>query len=73
MALAPGVEMWQLNSKLTVGSTVFTYAYPGGVLGRLYGIGYETAPEGSFYVDEAGKFVDCPEPGSSMPKQGIPC
>lgn len=59
VALAPGVEMWQLNSKLTVGSTVFTYAYPGGVLGRLYGIGYETAPEGSFYVDEAGKFVDC--------------
>lgn len=57
--LAPGVDIWQLNPKLTVGSTVFTYAYPGKELGRLYGVGFQRAPEGSFYVDGDGKLVDC--------------
>lgn len=49
--LAPGVELWQLNASNTVGSRVFIYAYPGTELGRIYGVGYERAPEGSFYMD----------------------
>ena len=57
--LADGVEMWQLNAKNTVGSRVFIYAYPGTELGRVYGVGYERAPEGAFYYDEAGNKVDC--------------
>ena len=57
--LADGVEMWQLNAKNTVGSRVFVYAYPGTELGRIYGVGYERAPEGAFYYDEAGRKVDC--------------
>ncbi len=57
--LAPGVNVWQLNSSNTVGSKVFIYAYPGGELGRIYGYGLETAPKGAFYYDENGQKVDC--------------
>lgn len=56
--LAPGVDVWQLN-KNTVGSRVMIYAYPGTELGRIYGVGYERAPEGSFYIDGQGNKVDC--------------
>lgn len=49
--LAPGVELWQLNTSNTVGSRVFVYAYPGTELGRIYGTGYKRAPAGSFYMD----------------------
>jgi hypothetical protein len=49
--LAPGVELWQLNTSNTVGSRVFVYAYPGTELGRIYGAGYKRAPEGAYYVD----------------------
>jgi len=57
--LAPGVELWQLNSRNTIGSRVFVYAYPGTELGRIYGAGYERAPEGSFYKDANGNKIDC--------------
>lgn len=70
--LAPGVEVWQLNSKLTVGSTVFTYAYPGRELGRLYGIGFKRAPEGAFYVNEDGMAIDCSGQKIIDPKTGNP-
>ena len=57
--LAPGVNLWQLNTKNTIGQRVFIYAYPGKELGRIYGTGYERAPEGAFYRDENGNKVDC--------------
>ncbi len=56
--LAPGVDVWQLN-KNTIGSRVLIYAYPGTELGRIYGVGYERAPQGAFYYDADGKKVDC--------------
>lgn len=56
--LAPGVDLWQLNTSNTVGSRVFVYAYPGTELGRIYGTGYERAPEGAYYTDESGQRVD---------------
>lgn len=49
--LAPGVELWQLNTSNTVGSRVFVYAFPGTELGRIYGAGYLRAPEGAYYMD----------------------
>lgn len=57
--LAPGVNVWQLNASNTIGSKVFIYAYPGGELGRIYGYGLQTAPEGAFYYDADGRKVDC--------------
>jgi TonB-linked SusC/RagA family outer membrane protein len=55
--LAPGVELWQLNARNTVGNNVFVYAKPGTELGRIYGFGYKRAPEGAYYVDENGANV----------------
>ena len=55
--LAPGVELWQLNSN-TVGNNVYIYAYPGSELGHIYGQGYRRAPEGAYYIDENGRTVD---------------
>lgn len=57
--LAPGVEYWQLNPSMTIGSRVFVNAYPGTELGRIYGSGYKRAPEGAYYIDENGTKVDC--------------
>lgn len=57
--LAPGVNVWQLNASNTIGSKVFIYAYPGTELGRIYGYGLQTAPEGAFYYDEQGRKIDC--------------
>lgn len=57
--LAPGVNVWQLNASNTIGSKVFIYAYPGGELGRIYGYGLQTAPEGAFYYAADGRKVDC--------------
>ncbi|MDR3297030.1 MAG: SusC/RagA family TonB-linked outer membrane protein [Prevotellaceae bacterium] len=63
--LAPGVELWQLNTANTVGSQVLVYAYPdtedrdGTELGRIYGAGYERAPKGAFYLDAQGNKVSC--------------
>lgn len=56
--LAEGVDLWQINSN-TVGSRVMIYAHPGSELGHVWGVGYQRAPEGSFYYDETGKKVDC--------------
>ena len=52
--LADGVAMWNLNPNITVGGNIYIRAYPGTELGRLYGRGYERAPEGAFYVDADG-------------------
>lgn len=64
--LAPGVELYQLNTSFTASNCVFIYAYPrsekrskGTELGRIYGYGFQRAPQGSYYIDEAGKVVDC--------------
>lgn len=57
--LADGVDLWQMNSSLTVGGNIYIYAKPGTELGRLYGRGYKRAPEGAFYFDENGEKVDC--------------
>lgn len=58
--LAPGVELYQLNTGFTSGNNVFIYAYPGKELGRVYGYGFQRAPEGAYYVDQAtGETVDC--------------
>ncbi len=58
--LAPGVELYQLNSSFTVGNNVFIYAYPGKELGRVYGYGFQRAPQGAYYTDpETGKTIDC--------------
>lgn len=58
VSLADGVDVWQLN-KNTIGNRVLIYAYPGTELGRIYGTGYERAPEGAFYYDSTGRKVDC--------------
>lgn len=70
--LAPGVELWQLNTSNTVGSRVFVYAYPGTELGRIYGVGYERAPEGSFYTDESGSKIDVSGQVLVNPETGNP-
>lgn len=57
--LAPGVDVWQMNTSNTVGGRVLIYAYPGTELGRIYGYGFDTAPEGSYYMDGNGQMVDC--------------
>ena len=57
--LAEGVSVWQLNANNTCGSRVYIYAYPGQELGRIYGVGYERAPEGAFYYAEDGSKIDC--------------
>lgn len=57
--LAPGVELYQLNTSFTSSNNVFIYAYPGKELGRIYGYGFKRAPQGAYYVDENGKTVDC--------------
>lgn len=59
VALAEGVDLWQMNSSLTVSGNIYIYAMPGTELGRLYGRGYERAPEGAFYTDADGSKVDC--------------
>ena len=59
VSLADGVDLWQLNASNTIGSRVFVYAYPGQELGRIYGAGYATAPEGAYYIDENGSKIDC--------------
>lgn len=56
--LAPGVEVWQMNSN-DIGNRVYIYAYPGTELGRIYGQGYKRAPEGAFYLDEGGNKINC--------------
>lgn len=58
VSLASGVDVWQLNDN-TIGQRVMIYAYPGTELGRIYGVGYERAPQGAFYYDENGTRVDC--------------
>lgn len=57
--LADGVSMWNMNPNITVGGSIYVRAYPGTELGRLYGRGYRRAPEGAFYIDENGAYVDC--------------
>ena len=58
--LAPGVELYQLNTGFTASNCVFIYAYPGKELGRIYGYGFQRAPEGAYYTDAAtGQTVDC--------------
>lgn len=58
--LAPGVELYQLNSSFTVGNNVFIYAYPGKELGRIYGYGFKRAPQGAYYIDpETGESIGC--------------
>lgn len=57
--LAPGVDVWQMNSSMTIGGNIYIYAYPGTELGRLYGRGYQRAPQGAYYVDASGQKVDC--------------
>lgn len=70
--LADGVDLWQVNTN-TVGSRVMIYAYPGTELGHVYGVGYERAPQGAFYVDESGRKIDCSgqiivDPSTGNPK-----
>ena len=58
--LAPGVELYQLNQSYTAGNSVFVYAYPGKELGRIYGYGFQRAPQGAYYTDaNTGEVVDC--------------
>lgn len=76
--LAPGVELYQLNTSFTASNCVFIYAYPrsekrskGTELGRIYGYGFQRAPEGAFYIDENGKQVNC-EGEIVVTNQGYP-
>lgn len=59
VSLAPGVEVWQLNSGMNVSGNIYINAYPGTELGRLYGRGYRRAPEGAFYTDVQGRNISC--------------
>ncbi len=59
VSLAPGVEVWQLNSGMNVSGNIYINAYPGTELGRLYGRGYKRAPEGAFYTDAQGRNISC--------------
>lgn len=65
--LAPGVDLYQLNTGFTSGNNVFIYAYPKGSknypngteLGRIFGYGFQRAPQGAYYIDAEGRQVDC--------------
>lgn len=57
--LAPGVDVWEMNSSMNIGGNIYIRAYPGTELGRLYGKGYQRAPKGAYYVDDNGAMVDC--------------
>lgn len=59
VSLAPGVEVWQLNSGMNISGNIYINAYPGKELGRLYGRGYKRAPEGAFYTDAQGRNISC--------------
>lgn len=43
----------------TIGGRLYVYNFVGQEMGQLWGIGLEKAPEGAFYLDEAGNKVDC--------------
>ncbi len=70
--LAPDVEFWQLNNSNTYGNRVYIRAYPGTELGRIYGLGFERAPEGAFYTDENGRRVECAGQLVINPENGCP-
>lgn len=64
--LAPGVELYQLNTSFTASNCVFIYAYPrsekrsrGTELGHIFGYGFQRAPQGAYYINENGQQVDC--------------
>ncbi len=59
VALTSQSDIWQLNSSNTVSNSIFIYAFTGQELGRIYGFGYERAPQGAYYLDAQGKTVDC--------------
>ncbi len=51
---------YQASTSTTIGSRIFVYSYIGKPMYQIYTSGYlERAPEGSTYIDENGKTVDC--------------
>jgi TonB-linked SusC/RagA family outer membrane protein len=43
----------------TIGGRLHVYSYVGQEMHQLYGFALNRAPEGSFYLDEAGNKIDC--------------
>ena len=72
VSLAEGVNVWQLNSSNTCGGRVFIYAYPGQELGHIYGVGYERAPEGAYYINDLGEKINCSGEVLVNPETGNP-
>ncbi|WP_321334444.1 SusC/RagA family TonB-linked outer membrane protein [uncultured Bacteroides sp.] len=52
-------EPLQTDMGTTIGSRTYIYSYVGKEMNVIYGRGYQRAPEGSFYLDENGKKIDC--------------
>lgn len=59
VSLTSKSNLWHLNSANTVSNSIFIYAHVGEELGRIYGFGYERAPQGAYYLDANGNMIDC--------------
>ncbi|MDR2652468.1 MAG: SusC/RagA family TonB-linked outer membrane protein [Prevotellaceae bacterium] len=52
-------QPYQSPTSTTIGSRTYIYSYVGEGDYWIYGRDYQKAPEGSYYIDENGKQVDC--------------
>jgi hypothetical protein len=52
-------QPYQAPTSTTIGSRTYVYSYVGEGDYWIYGRDYQKAPEGSYYIDENGKQVDC--------------
>jgi TonB-linked SusC/RagA family outer membrane protein len=49
----------ETNMGTTIGGRLHVYSYVGQEMHQLYGFALQRAPEGSYYIDDNGKQVDC--------------
>ncbi|MDR1983654.1 MAG: SusC/RagA family TonB-linked outer membrane protein [Prevotellaceae bacterium] len=53
------VTPFQLLTSTTIGSRTYIYSFIGEEMYWIYGRDYQKAPEGSYYIDDNGKQIDC--------------
>jgi len=51
-------QPWQTDMGTTIGSRTYIYSFIGEEMNWIYGRGFQTAPEGAYYIDENGEQVD---------------
>lgn len=56
----------------TIGGRLHVYSYVGEEMHQIYGFGLKRAPEGSYYIDDNGKQVDCSGQILLNPTTGLP-